>query len=52
MYAPWRGVDDERVDYYLKTLVQLKQLYPDFVTDFELVGQEDKEKPLIKFVTN
>lgn len=49
IYAPRRAVDNERVDYYLKTMVQLKQLYPDFVAGFDLVGQEDKGKPLTEF---
>lgn len=49
IYAPRRGVDQEQIDYYLETLKQLKQLYPDFVVGFDLVGQEDKGKPLIEF---
>ncbi|XP_011693439.1 PREDICTED: adenosine deaminase CECR1-like [Wasmannia auropunctata] len=49
IYAPPRGVDQARVDYYLKTLVQIKKFYPDFVAGFDLVGQEDKGKPLIEF---
>ncbi|XP_011880774.1 PREDICTED: adenosine deaminase CECR1-like [Vollenhovia emeryi] len=49
IYAPQRGVDDEKMDYYLKTLTQIRQLYPDLVAGFDLVGQEDKGKPLTEF---
>ncbi|EZA59882.1 hypothetical protein DMN91_001123 [Ooceraea biroi] len=50
IYAPVRAVDAQTVDYYLKTMVQLKRVYPEFVAGFDLVGQEDKGKPLIEFV--
>ncbi|KAL6263330.1 hypothetical protein P5V15_006127 [Pogonomyrmex californicus] len=49
IYAPTRLVNQSRMDYYLKTLAQLRQLYPDFVAGFDLVGQEDKGKPLTEF---
>lgn len=49
IYAPRRAVDGEKVDYYLETLMQLKKLYPNFVAGFDLVGQEDKGKPLTEF---
>ncbi|KYN05424.1 Adenosine deaminase CECR1 [Cyphomyrmex costatus] len=49
IYAPHRGADQNRLDYYLKTLTQLKQRFPDFIVGFDLVGQEDKGKPLIEF---
>ncbi|XP_020279115.1 adenosine deaminase CECR1-like [Pseudomyrmex gracilis] len=48
IYAPSRFV--ENVDNYLKTMIELNKLYPDFVVGFDLVGQEDKGTPLIKFV--
>jgi len=50
IYSPRRGVDAQAMDYYLKTMMQLKQVYPEFVIGFDLVGQEDKGKPLIEFV--
>ncbi|KYN30163.1 Adenosine deaminase CECR1 [Trachymyrmex cornetzi] len=49
IYAPSRAVDQSKFDYYLKTLTQLKQRLPDFIAGFDLVGQEDKGKPLIEF---
>lgn len=30
-------------------MAKLKQLFPDFVAGFDLVGQEDKGRPLIEF---
>lgn len=49
IYAPNRSADQSKFDFYLKTLEQLKQRLPDFIAGFDLVGQEDKGKPLIKF---
>ncbi|XP_029176102.1 adenosine deaminase 2-like [Nylanderia fulva] len=49
IYAPNRNVNDTRVDEYLNTLMQLTKSYPNFVIGFDLVGQEDKGQPLIKF---
>ncbi|XP_050458354.1 adenosine deaminase 2-like [Cataglyphis hispanica] len=49
IYAPQRSVNETKLDKYLKTLVQLTELYPNFVIGFDLVGQEDKGGPLIKF---
>ncbi|KAH0949286.1 hypothetical protein HN011_003508 [Eciton burchellii] len=50
IYAPVRAVDARTVDHYLETMTQLKRIYPEFVIGFDLVGQEDKGKPLIEFV--
>ncbi|CAL1685808.1 unnamed protein product [Lasius platythorax] len=49
IYAPSRSVNETKVDEYLKTLEQLMELYPNFVIGFDLVWQEDKGEPLIKF---
>lgn len=49
IYAPLRLVSKETVDNYLKTMMQLKEAYPDFVAGFDLVGQEDKGQPLFVF---
>lgn len=47
IYAPKRFV--ENVDKYVNTMTELSELYPDYVIGFDLVGQEDKGSPLIKF---
>lgn len=49
IYAPLRAVDAQTMDYYLETMMQLKRIHPEFVAGFDLVGQEDKGKPLIEF---
>ncbi|KAG5343220.1 ADA2 deaminase, partial [Acromyrmex heyeri] len=49
IYAPNRAVDQKKFDYYLDTLAQLKQHLPEFIAGFDLVGQEDKGKPLTEF---
>ncbi|KYN36297.1 Adenosine deaminase CECR1 [Trachymyrmex septentrionalis] len=49
IYAPNRAVDQKKFDWYLKTLALLKQHLPDFIAGFDLVGQEDKGKPLTEF---
>lgn len=49
IYAPHRDVEVRTIDYYLKTMMQLKKAYPDFVAGFDLVGQEDKGLPLTAF---
>jgi hypothetical protein len=45
-----RAVDAQTVDHHLETMAQLKRIYPEFVVGFDLVGQEDKGKPLIELV--
>ncbi|XP_070150821.1 adenosine deaminase 2 [Polyergus mexicanus] len=50
IYSPRRSINETKLDEYLKTLVQLTEFYPNFVIGFDLVGQEDKGEPLIKFV--
>ncbi|XP_071557389.1 adenosine deaminase 2-like [Temnothorax nylanderi] len=49
IYAPRRLANQERVENYLKTLTQLRHLYPTFIAGFDLVGQEDKGKSLSEF---
>lgn len=50
IYAPVRAVDNATVDQYVQTAVELIQAHPDYVTGFDLVGQEDKGRPLVEFV--
>ncbi|RZC40860.1 A deaminase domain containing protein [Asbolus verrucosus] len=50
IYAPSRNVDNETVDNYVVAATKLKELYPDFIAGFDLVGQEDLGKPLIQFI--
>ncbi|XP_072767162.1 adenosine deaminase 2 [Anoplolepis gracilipes] len=49
IYAPRRSINETKLEEYLKKLVQLTEHYPNFVVGFDLVGQEDKGEPLVKF---
>lgn len=49
IYAPQRLVDNKTVQEYIKNIGYLTQIYPDFVAGFDLVGQEDKGRPLSSF---
>lgn len=44
-----RSVNTEKLEDYLETLTELRKAYPNFVVGFDLVGQEDKGKPLTEF---
>ncbi|XP_039485886.1 adenosine deaminase 2 [Drosophila santomea] len=50
IYAPIRNTDSEGVTEYIKNLKQFKEQYPEFVAGFDLVGQEEKGRPLRDFV--
>jgi adenosine deaminase CECR1 len=50
VYAPVRAVDDQIFNSYLDTMLQLHERFPDFVVGFDLVGQEDKGRPLTEFI--
>jgi len=50
IYAPIRYVMAPQVETYLEVASQLKVELGDFMVGFDLVGQEDKGKPLIDFV--
>jgi adenosine deaminase CECR1 len=50
IYAPVRAVDDQIFNTYLDTMLQLHERFPDFVAGFDLVGQEDKGRPLTDFI--
>lgn len=49
IYSQGRHVTTETFQKYLKTFQQLKDIYPNFVVGFDIVGQEDKGLPLKNF---
>ncbi|XP_012265133.2 adenosine deaminase 2 [Athalia rosae] len=49
IFAPVRQCTTSTLDEYLRIAEELKKELPDFVAGFDLVGQEDKGKPLIEF---
>lgn len=50
IYAPYRRATNDTVANYIKTAVELKAKFPDFIAGFDLVGQEDKGEPLASFI--
>lgn len=50
IYAPTRSCDLKTAEEYVKIMNRLRELYPDFVIGFDLVGQEDKGRTLQYFV--
>ncbi|KAB0790640.1 hypothetical protein PPYR_14917 [Photinus pyralis] len=50
IYAPHRKVNNSVAKYYVDTVNELHNLYPNFILGFDLVGQEDKGDPLFKFI--
>ncbi|KAJ8688310.1 hypothetical protein QAD02_024105 [Eretmocerus hayati] len=49
IYAPLRQCNSSELDEYVSHARELKQALPDFIAGFDLVGQEDKGKPLVDF---
>lgn len=49
IYAPIRSCNRKQVKEYIKIMLELKELYPNFVAGFDLVGQEDKGHTLEDF---
>ncbi|KAI8442073.1 hypothetical protein MSG28_005712 [Choristoneura fumiferana] len=49
IYAPIRDTDKKSVTKYLELALRIKAEMPDVFAGFDLVGQEDKGKPLIEF---
>ncbi|XP_012286302.1 adenosine deaminase 2 [Orussus abietinus] len=52
IYAPSRLVDNDQLLEYLTIAKNLTSTYPSFVAGFDLVGQEDKGKPLSYFAND
>ncbi|XP_044269145.1 adenosine deaminase 2-like [Tribolium madens] len=50
IFAPSRNVDNRTVEDYVSITKELKQSFPEFIAGFDLVGQEDRGKPLIDFI--
>ncbi|KAF5299661.1 hypothetical protein FQA39_LY11456 [Lamprigera yunnana] len=51
IYAPRRNVSDETIKNYVNIVHELKRRYPDFLVGFDFVGQEDKGRPLVDFLS-
>lgn len=50
IYAPTRFANNSTMDVYLNVLKGIQGKYQDFVAGFDLVGQEDKGRPLVDFI--
>lgn len=46
IYAVWRGADDKKMKENVEEFKFLVKTFPEFVVGFDLVGQEDKGRPL------
>ncbi|XP_030562809.1 adenosine deaminase 2 [Drosophila novamexicana] len=51
IYAVWRGADADRMRENVKEFKLLQETFPQFVIGFDLVGQEDKGKPIYEQLT-
>uniref|UniRef100_A0A1I8PKD4 Adenosine deaminase n=1 Tax=Stomoxys calcitrans TaxID=35570 RepID=A0A1I8PKD4_STOCA len=50
IYAPLRNVDDATMEHFVRTCIEIKKKYPDFLAGFDLVGQEEPGRPLKDFI--
>ena len=50
IYSPQRNSPDATFAKYIQTFKDLRHVHPDMVVGFDLVGQEDKGRPLRDFV--
>ncbi|KAL9908893.1 adenosine deaminase 2-like isoform 1-T1 [Glossina fuscipes fuscipes] len=50
IYAPIRNADQNGIEHYINVCKEIKNLYPDFLAGFDLVGQEELGRPLKDFI--
>lgn len=50
IYSPQRNVHRPTFEHYIETFKALKKRFPNLVTGFDLVGQEDRGRPLKDFI--
>ncbi|XP_060649998.1 adenosine deaminase 2 [Drosophila nasuta] len=51
IYAVWRGADEQKMRQNVAQFKLLQNMFPNFVVGFDLVGQEDKGKPLYEQIS-
>lgn len=49
IFAPSRSANDKLFETYVTVLKALWEKYPEFIAGFDLVGQEDRGRPLKEF---
>lgn len=50
IYTTLRFIDNEELMWYLEDCMALKKEFPDLIAGFDLVAQEDTNKPLIYYI--
>ncbi|XP_065362192.1 adenosine deaminase 2 [Calliphora vicina] len=50
IYSPHRNADSDVIRKHFESFKKLHATYPNYIIGFDLVGQEDKGKPLYNFV--
>ncbi|ALC46795.1 Adgf-C [Drosophila busckii] len=51
IFAVWRGSGIDKIRELVQEFIKLQKAYPNFVVGFDLVGQEDKGKPLFEYIS-